>query len=110
MDAKFAPIEEIRFTLDRLRQDPRTQRNFPQELWISIIQLTKIYPIEEICLRLQINPTYLKRKIHQSKESTLEFREIVMPAAQSASDTVTIELKFADGLQAKIQGSFSCLN
>jgi hypothetical protein len=110
MEAKFIPIEEIRSTLDRLRQDPNTQRKFPRELWTSIIQLTKIYPVEEVCRRLQINPLYLKRKIHQSKEPTLEFREIVMPVAQPASDTITIELKSADGLQAKIQGPFSCLN
>ena len=110
METKFIPIEEIRSTLDRLRQDPRTQRKFPQELWASIIQQTKIYSVEELCRRLQINPVYLKRKIHQSKEQTLEFREIVMPAIQSASDTVMIELRSANGLQAKIQGSFSCLN
>jgi hypothetical protein len=91
-----------------LRQDPKTQRNFPRELWISIIQLTKIYPVEEVCHRLQINPIYLKRKIHPSKEPALEFREIVMPAAQSASDTMTIELRSPDGLQAKIQGPFFC--
>ena len=110
MKAKFTTIEEIRSTLDQLRQDPKTQRNFPWELWTSIIQLTKIYPAGEVCLRLQINPIYLKRKIRQSKESALEFREVVMPAAQPVSDTVTIELRSADGLQAKIQGPFSCLN
>lgn len=109
MEAKFTTIEEIRSTLDRLRQDPNTQRKFPRELWTSIIQLTKIYPVEEVCRRLQISPIYLKRKIHQSKEPVLEFREIVLPAAQSASDTVTIELRSADGLQAKIQGPSSCL-
>lgn len=109
METKFIPIEEIRATLDQLRQDPNTQRKFPREIWISIIQLTKIYPIENVCLRLQINPIYLKRKIHQFKEPATQFREIVMPAAQLA-DTVTIELRSADGLQAKIQGPFSCLN
>jgi transposase-like protein len=109
MKAKFITIEEIRSTLDRLRQDPRTQRKFPQELWASIIQQTNIYSIEEVCHRLQINPVYLKRKIHQFKEPKLEFREIVMPI-QSVSDPVTIELKSPDGLQAKIQGPFSCLN
>lgn len=110
METKFIPIEEIRSTLDRLRQDPNTQRKFPRELWTSIIQLTKIYPVKEVCLRLQINPIYLKRKIHQSKEPALEFREIVMPVVQSAPDVVMIELKSVDGLQAKIQGPSSCLN
>lgn len=110
METKFSPIEEIRSALDRLRQDPRTQRKFPQELWTSIIQQTKIYPIEEVCRRLQINSIYLKRKIHQSEGATLEFREIVMPAIQSVSEIVTIELRSADGLQAKIQGPCSCLN
>jgi len=118
MEIKCTPIEEIRSTLDRLRQDPNTQRKFPRELWTAIIQLTKTHPVEEICRQLQINPPYLKRKIHQSKESSLEFREIIMPAVQPASNRasnrapnrVTIELKSADGLQAKIQGPSSCLN
>ena len=110
MEAKFTTIEEIRSILDRLRQDPKTQRNFPLEIWTSIIQLTKIYPIEEVCRRLQINPIYLKRKIRQPKESALEFREIIMPASQATSDIVTIELKSVNGLQAKIQGPSSCLN
>lgn len=52
MDAKFIPIEEIRSTLDRLRQDPKTQRKFPPEIWASIIQQTKIHPVEEVCRRL----------------------------------------------------------
>jgi transposase-like protein len=110
MDSKFVPIEKIRSSLDQLRQDPNTRRKFPRELWASIIHLTKTYPVEEVCRRLQIHPVYLKRKIHQSKEPALEFREIVMPAVQSAPDTVTIELRSADGLQAKIQGPSSCLN
>ncbi len=110
MDTKFIPFEELRSTLERLREDPKTQRKFPRELWLSIIRLTKIYPVEEVCHQLQINLIYLKRKIHQSQASALEFREIVMPAAQSTFDTVTIELKSVDGLQAKIQGPSSCLN
>ena len=110
MDTKFIPIEEIRSTLDQLRQDHNTRRKFPKELWTSIIQLTKIYSVEEVCRQLQINSVYLKHKIHQFKEPTLEFREIIMPVAQPASDTVTIELRSADGLQAKIQGPSSCLN
>jgi hypothetical protein len=53
MEAKFTTIEEIRSTLDRLRQDPKTQRNFPRKLWTSIIQLIKIYPVEEVCRLMQ---------------------------------------------------------
>lgn len=110
MDAKFIPIEKIRSAIDQLRQDPNTRRKFPRELWTSIIHLTKTYPVEEVCRRLQIHPVYLKRKIRQFKETALEFREIVMPAVQSASDVVIIELRSANGLQAKIRGPFSCLN
>ena len=73
MKTKFTTIEEIRSILDRLRQDPKTQRKFPRELWTSIIQLTKFYPFEEICLRLQINPIYLKRKIIHLEEQRSNF-------------------------------------
>jgi len=110
MNAKHIPIEEIRSTLDRLRQDPSTQRKFPRELWSSIIQLTKIYPIEEVCRRLRIDPVYLQHKMDQSQEQALEFREIVAPATSSVSDRVTIELSSDIGLRATIQGPLSCLN
>jgi len=110
MDAKFITIEEIKATLDQLRQDPNTQRKFPKELWISIIQLTKIHPIVEVCRLLQIKPIYLKRKIHQYQEPTVQFQEVIMPEVFSASDSVTVEIKSIDGLQAKIQGPSSCLN
>jgi hypothetical protein len=114
MDTKFPPIEDIRSALDRLRKDPKTQRKFPPELWTSIIQHTKIHPIEEVCRHLQINSIYLKRKIREFKgpgnEPAFEFQEVVMPVAQPAADTVTIELQSVDGLQAKIHGPLSCLN
>ena len=110
MENTLISIKEIRSTLDQLRQNPKTRRRFPQELWASILHQTKIYPIEEVCRQLQINPIYLHRKLRELKESAFEFREVVMPPAQSAFDTVTIELRSADGLQAKIQGPFSCLN
>jgi hypothetical protein len=111
MNAKHIPIEEIRSTLDRLRQDPSTQRKFPRELWGSIIQLTKVYPIEEVCRQLRIDPIYLQHKMDQSQEQALEFREIVTPATPSVSDRVTIELSSSTtGLRARIQGPLSCLN
>ena len=110
MEIKCPPIDEVRSKLDRLREDPTTQRKFPQELWDSVIQLTKIYSFEEVCRRLRINPIYLKRKIGQSDEPALKFCEITLPTAQVAFDTVTIELRSPDGLQAKIQGPVSCLN
>ena len=113
MEAKRRSIEEVRSKLDKIRQNPCTRHKFPKELWISIIQLTKTHSTREVCRELQMNHTHLERKIHQLKkpaQSELEFREISMPIIQLALDTVTIELKSADGMQAKIQGSSSCLN
>jgi hypothetical protein len=110
MEAKFVSIEDIRSTLDRLRQDPNTKRRFPRELWDSIIHLTKTYPIEEVCRRLDILPAYLKDKMHQFKEQVLAFHEIPIPVPLSFPDTITIELSTTTGLKAKIQGPPSCLN
>lgn len=103
-------IEEIQSTLTQLRQDPKTKRRFPQELWNTIIQLTKIYPLEELCRQLHLNPIYLKDKIRESKGQALEFREILMPVSQPVSETVTIELSTSSGLKAKIQGPIGCIN
>ena len=103
-------IEDIRSTLTQLRQNPKTQRNFPQKLWESIVQLTEIYSVEDLCCKLLINPTYLKKKIRESKKQALEFREVLMPMPQPVSDTVTIELSTSSGLNAKIQGPIACLD
>lgn len=110
MESKFVSIEDIRHTLDRLRQDVKTQRRFPRALWDAIFQLTKKYPVKEVCSRLEINPTYLHRKIQQSKEQVLEFREIHIQAPLSSFDMVTIELNSTAGLKARIQGPISCLD
>jgi len=110
MEAKIITLEKIQSTLEALRQDPHGKPRIPRALWASIIQQTKIHPLKEVCRRLQISPAYLKRKIKSSQESALEFHEVVMSAAQLTSDIVTIELRAADGLQAKIQGPLSSLN
>jgi transposase-like protein len=110
MENNNIQIEEIRSTLIRLRQDPNTKRRFPREFWDSIIQLTKSYPIKEICRQLQINPAYLKDKMRESKEEFLEFREITMQGSLPLSNTITIELSTTAGLKAKIQGPIACMD
>lgn len=105
MDAD--PIEEIRTTLVLLRQNPTTKRRFPSETWDAIIQLTKAYSHEEICQRLQISSALLKRKIRQRK-APMEFHEVSLKTI--SPEIVTIELISQNGIQAKIQGSLSCLN
>jgi biotin operon repressor len=110
MNTKILSIEEIRSTLDRLRQDPNTQHRFPRELWDSIIQLTNTHSREEICQKLNISPMYLKRKIENLKDQTVEFREIPVQAPALPSDMITIELSAANGLKARIHGHSSCLS
>jgi hypothetical protein len=107
MDTQLITLDEIRSTLDRLRQDSNTKRRFPKTLWDSIIQLTKFHPVQDICHQLNINPIYLRCKIRQSKEHELEFREV---ALTMPSSLVTIELSSKSGLKATIQGPISCLN
>lgn len=109
MDIAPTTIEEIRSVLDQLRQNPKTKRRFPQKLWDSIIRLTEIYPLKDVCQRLNISPIYLRRKILQSNENTLEFREIPFSAPFSSAN-VRIELVSKDGLNATIQGPITCLD
>ena len=103
-------IEDLRSTLIQLRQNPKTKRKFPREVWDSILQLAKTYSVEELCCQLHINLVYLKEKIRDSKQQVLEFREIPMPKSQPVLDTVTIELSTPSGLKAKIQGPVACMN
>ena len=101
------PIEEVRTKLVLLRQNPRTKKKFSSEIWDAIIQLTKTYSNEEICHCLQLAPGLLRRKMRQ-RIKQVEFHEI--PVKNISSETVTIELISKNGIQAKIQGSLSCLN
>jgi hypothetical protein len=106
----YATVEEIRSTLDQLRQNPQTKRRFPKKLWDSIIQLTKNYSFDDICSQLDINPVYLKRKICQATEDGLEFHEVTFAGPVTSNNEVKIELSSRSGLKAMIQGPISCLD
>lgn len=106
MEIQSITIEEIRSTLGQLRQNPLTLRKFPKQLWNSIIELTKIHPLRDVCSQLDIDPMYLKRKISQTKETTLEFHQITLP--QNSNSPITIEISSPDGLRATVHGSMSC--
>ena len=110
MEAKCTSIDDIRSHLDQVRQNPKTRFKFPRELWDSIVQLTKTHSVEELCHLLDIKLSYLKYKVHQSKEQNLEFRELSVAASQVNLETVIIELSSSKGMKAKIQGPVSCLN
>ena len=111
MNTQIDVFEEIQATLTQLRQDPMTRRRFPKELWESIISLTQVYPIAKVCNRLNINPVYLKRKMHQSqKPIQLDFQEISQHIKEVCPDTIVIELSSDSGLKARVQGPLSCLN
>lgn len=109
MNTQEDPFCEIEAALTQLRQQAKTSRRFPQELWDAIISLTQTHSIQVVSLRLNINAAYLKQKIRESHEiSPLDFREISAPV-QACSNTVSIELVSDFGVRAKIQGPSSCL-
>ncbi len=108
MEDNFFSLEEIQSTLSRLRQDPNTKNKFPRQLWNSIIHLTKTRSSEEVCRLLHIQPAYLKHKMQQRQETSLEFHEISIKSAPE--ETVMIELYEKSSLRAKIQGPVTCLN
>lgn len=109
MDSQTDTLEKIYVTIVSLRQDAR--RRFPKDLWKAIINLTKIHSIEKICLRLNISPIYLKRKIQQSQEPTqIDFQELPHHTQERDSDVIVIELSSNSGLKARIQGPVSCLS
>jgi len=109
MNLKFDTIEEVQVALEMLRSNPGTRRKFPKQIWDSIIRLTQMYSIKEICRRLNIDRAYLSRKIPQSRNvEQVDFQEISLHSQNVRSDVV-IELFSVSGLRAKIQGPSSCL-
>ncbi len=109
MSAKLASLEDIYSILTRLRQDPKTKKKFPSDIWDAIIRLTETHPLGQVCQTLKIHPAQLKRKMRERKTSSpLEFQEISLQA--NFSDTIVIELSSAKGIKAKIHGPLSCLN
>ena len=110
MNAQDDPFHEIETTLIRLRQQTKTRQRFPKEVWDAITQLTRIYSVREVSLRLNISPSYLNRKIQGSHEtSSLDFSEVSSPI-QECSNMVYIEITSDSGVRAKIQGHPSCLS
>jgi hypothetical protein len=107
-------LKDIHATLTALRMQPGSRRKFPKEVWDSILHLTKIHPIKEVCRQLQLQPAYLRRKMQQFQKNcseNIDFQEISFPIQGfHPTDAVIIELSSDSGLKAKIQGSSSCLN
>lgn len=110
MNLKFDTIEEVQLALKNLRSNPGTRRKFPPQFWDSIIRLTQMYSLKDICQRLNIDRAYLSRKISQlGNVEGIDFQEISLNSQSVCSDVV-IELFSVSGLKAKIQGPLSCLN
>jgi hypothetical protein len=105
-------LEEIHAFLTHIRSDTKLKHRFPMEVWESIMRLTKTYSIKEISDRLEIQQTYLKRKLNefQKPKSEIEFQEVTYSKQDFHSSNVTIELLAGSGLRATIQGPLSCLN
>ena len=96
MNVKDDPFYEIETILMQLRQQAKTRQRFPQEVWNTIIRLAQAHSIQDVSLRLNISPAYLKRKIKESHEiSSLNFREISSPV-QACSNMVYVELSSED--------------
>jgi hypothetical protein len=108
MDYQNISLEEISVILQNARQETTTRNKFPKQLWDSIILLTDIHPISEICNHLQIRPSYLRYKMQVHKADPVEFHEVALQDIHS--NTIVIEINSNSGLRAKIQGPISCLN
>ena len=107
MSSSEESFRELQAILIALRECPKTRRKFPKEVWNSVARLTESFSMEEVAQKLQLNPTYLKRKMMKFSPPSLDFQEIT---AKNPFDTVTIVLESSRGLKASIQGPIACLN
>jgi hypothetical protein len=114
MDNQTQTLEEVLASLKTFRENFGPRRRLPKSLWNSIIELAKIFPLQEICCQLQIHPAYLKRKIREAQSipsNNLDFQEIFCePQSRNPADVIVVELVSKSGLKARIQGSPSCLS
>ena len=113
MNAQPNTLEEVQDALKTMRRNPSFRNRFPKQIWNSIISLTKVIPFQEVCQQLEIQPSYLKRKIQRSQNTpsnALDFQEVFCGAQDRGQETVVIELMSNSGLRARIQGPSTCLN
>jgi len=109
MVSKISSLEEIRQNLTQLRQDPKTRKKFPKQLWEDIFSLIHLHSLEEVCGHLNFTPSFLKRKMRERRKTAeLEFQEI--PSFMTPSVGLTIEICSESGLKAKIHGPLDCLH
>lgn len=113
MNAHSKSLEEVQASLKTLRENPNFRNRFPKKIWNSIIALTKVHPLKELCRQLEIQPAYLKRKMQQSQyapSDAIDFKEVFCGVQGTHLDNVVIELMSDSGLRARIQGPSTCLN
>jgi len=114
MDSNHISFEEVLSSLTRVRQDLKKGGRFPNEIWDSILQLTKFHPIEEVARKTDLDLSYLRYKLillqapAKKDPKSLDFYEVNSFPLPSAH--ILIELTSSSGLKAKIQGPSSCLS
>ena len=100
----------LKITQDKLRQarlEPSHRKRFPKQLWKDIYSLSREIPVEILSKELQLNPSFLKRKIQENYEpEDPEFKEVFLEPPETH---IVIEISRGE-LKARIEGPLCCID
>lgn len=104
------PIEKARDKFEQWRQSKKKRSRIPEDLWMTAIELSEKYSVNQISKALRLNSSSLKKRIEQSKSDCLpEPVESSMPSfleigiSQPETAQYIIELTHRNGSKMKAQ-------
>ena len=108
--AQVPTLDEVMERIEEWRNNPKSPRRMPEDLWEAAANLSKEYSIHRISKALRLNYPALKKRIHPeekkrsaSKEQTPTFIELGIAQPSSISECI---IEMEDGSGAKMRMHF----
>jgi hypothetical protein len=98
-------IEELQQNLETWRRNKKSNSDrMPPDYWEAVMKLTRTHPLSEICSKLKLNSTEIKKRMGVKVKSGKEivFKEFTSLPIQKPELKLAFELSTATGITLKI--------
>ncbi|MBF5059990.1 hypothetical protein [Candidatus Neptunochlamydia vexilliferae] len=100
-------LESVKERLAEARQNRSSRNKFPKALWDDIFFLAKSHSVGIVSKKLNLTPTFLRRKMKESlTQGKLTFQEVKLPPP--VIEKVTIKIS-CPRLDIQIEGPIACI-